>query len=260
MTGAASDVDGATPPTSKRLAARREAFLAAAREVFQEKGYAAATLDDVIARSGGSRQTLYAQFGGKQGLFEAMVSDRCAAIFDLLSPTQIAARPPEDVLEEVGIRFLTAVTSPKGVSLFRLVVAEAPRIPEIAQRYWASGPGRTRALLAEYFDRQVERGVLHMKDTHAAAGYFVDMLPGMLRLQCALGLREPPTLREIKQIARDAVALFLHGCKTDQRSRTAGVAQSRVNGPAEQSQGPRAVRVARTAAAAAPMSANRRKG
>ena len=56
--------------------------LLAAREVFEAKGYAAATLDDVIARSGGSRQTLYEQFGGKQGLFEAMVSDRCSKVFD----------------------------------------------------------------------------------------------------------------------------------------------------------------------------------
>jgi hypothetical protein len=95
------------------------------------------------------------------------------------------------------------------------VVAEAPRMPEIAQRYWSLGPSHTRALLAEYFDRQVEQGVLHMADTRAAAGYFIDMLPGMARLECTLGLRDPPTPEEIAQIARGAVALFLHGCIAD---------------------------------------------
>ena len=70
-----------TASPSKRLAARRAAFVAAAREVFHQKGFAEATLDDVIALSGGSRQTLYALFGGKQGLFEALVTETCESIF-----------------------------------------------------------------------------------------------------------------------------------------------------------------------------------
>jgi len=215
-----------TRPEGRRLVARREAFLAAAKEVFQEKGFAAATLDDVIARSGGSRQTLYTLFGGKQGLFEAIVSDCCSTVFEALADEELTARPPEEVLEEVGVRFLSAVTSPKGLSLFRLVVSEAPRIPEIAPQFWALGPSRTRALLTAYFDRQVERGVLKLPDSGAAAGYFVDMLPGTVRLQCLLGLREPPTPDEIRQIVRGAVAQFLRGCLVDQGSRATPVMQA----------------------------------
>ena len=218
MAGAASEGDDVAPACSKRISARREAFLAAGKEVFQEKGYAEATLDDVIALSGGSRQTLYALFGDKQGLFEAIISDRCATISEPLSAEQIAGRAPEDVLQEVGVRFLAAITSTTGLSLFRLVVAEGPRIPEIGQKFWTSGPARTRALLTEYFDRQVEHGVLRMPDTRAAAEYFVDMLPGTVRLQCLLGLREPPTAGEIKRIVRGAVDQFLHGCLIDQGS------------------------------------------
>ena len=77
-----SDVAFAVSPPRKRLAARREAFLSAASEVFQKKGFAEATLDDVIALSGGSRQTLYELFGGKQGLFEAIISDNCERSFE----------------------------------------------------------------------------------------------------------------------------------------------------------------------------------
>ncbi len=57
--------------------------------VFDEKGYAEATLDDVIGRSGGSRQTLYALFGGKQGLFEAIISENCETIFQGLTPEHL---------------------------------------------------------------------------------------------------------------------------------------------------------------------------
>jgi TetR/AcrR family transcriptional regulator, mexJK operon transcriptional repressor len=44
------------------------------------------------------------------------------------------------------------------LTFHRLLVAEHPRIPQIAQRFWELGPGRGRAFLAEFFERQIERG------------------------------------------------------------------------------------------------------
>lgn len=212
MNANSSDVDCGARQPSKRLTARREAFLAAAREVFQEKGYGEATLDDVIARSGGSRQTLYALFGGKQGLFEAIISDACETIFRGLTPQQLAARAPEAVLREVGTRYLAIVTGAQCLTLHRLIVAEAPRIPELAEQYWKLGPGRSRAFLAEFFKRQIERGALRMADAAAGADYFLDMLSGTVRLQCLIGLRQAPERAEIEQIVQTAVAQFLNGC------------------------------------------------
>jgi len=212
MTANPSDAGCAARAPSKRLTARREAFLAAAREVFQEKGYADATLDEVIARSGGSRQTLYALFGGKQGLFEAIISDSCETIFRGLTPEQLAARAPDAVLREVGTRYLAIVTGSECMTLHRLIVAEASRIPGLAQQYWKLGPGRSRAFLAEFFDRQIERGLLRAFDSGAGADHFLDMLSGTVRLQCLIGLRQPPDPGEIEQIVERAVSQFLHGC------------------------------------------------
>jgi TetR/AcrR family transcriptional regulator, mexJK operon transcriptional repressor len=208
----ASNAASARIPPSKRLAARREAFLAAARQVFEKKGFAEATLDDVVALSGGSRQTLYALFGGKQGLFEAITSDTVETIFQGLAPEQLAPRATDEVLKEVGTRYLAIVTSPSCLSLHRLVIAEAPRIPEVVQRFWKLGPGRSRAFLAEFFDRQIERGLLRMPDSLAGAEYFLEMLSGTVRLQCLIGLRQPPTPQEIEKIVQGAVAQFLNGC------------------------------------------------
>lgn len=200
---------------NKRLAARREAFLAAAKDVFEEKGFAEATLDDIIARSGGSRQTLYALFGGKQGLFEAIVTEACESIFRGLTPEQLAPLAPDEVLTEVGSRYLKIVTSPSCLKLHRLIVAEAPRIPEIAQQYWKLGPGRSRAFLAEYFEAQIARGILRMPDHRAGAEHFLDMLSGTLRLQCLIGQREPPSGDELRRSVQSAVAQFLCGCRND---------------------------------------------
>jgi TetR/AcrR family transcriptional regulator, mexJK operon transcriptional repressor len=203
----------AVSPASKRLAARRDAFIEAGRAVFQEKGFADATLDDVIAKSGGSRQTLYALFGGKQGLFEAMISDTCETIFRGLTPDLLAARPPREVLEEVGIRYLTIVTSAACLSLNRLVIAEAPRIPELAQRFWSLGPGRSRDFLAAFFETQIARGALQLKNANIAADHFLEMLSGTIRLQCLIGLRPPPAKTEVKKIVQGAVVQFLDGCR-----------------------------------------------
>jgi TetR/AcrR family transcriptional regulator, mexJK operon transcriptional repressor len=208
-----SDTACAGIPASKRLAARREAFLVAARQVFEKKGFAEATLDDVIALSGGSRQTLYALFGGKQGLFEAITSDTCETIFQGLTPEKLAPRATEEVLKEIGTRYLAIVTSPSCLSLNRLVIAEAPRIPEVAQRFWKLGPGRSRAFLAEFFERQIERGLLQMPNCRAGAEYFLEMLSGTVRLRCLIGLRQPPNPQEIDEIVQGAVAQFLYGCQ-----------------------------------------------
>jgi AcrR family transcriptional regulator len=209
----ASNADfAASAPPSKRLAARRAAFLSAAREVFQQKGYAEATLDDVIARSGGSRQTLYSLFGGKQGLFEALVTETCWSIFGKLTPERLASQSPDLVLTEVGVRYLEIVLSPQVLNLTRLVVAEASRIPEIADTYWRLGPGRSRAFLTEFFERQIERGLLEMADSRKAADHFLEMLSGTIRFQCLTGVRQPPDGVEIREIVASAVTQFLHGC------------------------------------------------
>ncbi len=213
MKTAVSKLDFAfTAPASKRLAARREAFLSAAREVFQQKGFAEATLDDVIALSGGSRQTLYTLFGGKQGLFEALVTETCWSIFGGLTLETLASQSAEMVLTAVGVRYLEIVLSPPALSLSRLVVAEAARIPEIAETYWRLGPGRSRAFLMEFFERQIARGSLSMPDSRAAADHFLEMLSGTIRFQCLIGVREPPDGVEIKKIVALAVTQFLHGC------------------------------------------------
>ena len=54
---------------------RQEVLLKVAAEVFLEKGYSATSLDEIISRAGGSRRTIYTQFGGKEGLFKTLVME-----------------------------------------------------------------------------------------------------------------------------------------------------------------------------------------
>jgi hypothetical protein len=117
------------------------------------------------------------------------------------------------VLFEVGVRYLEMLTSLEGLGIYRLIVAEGARMKELAERFWAVGPGRNRALLARYFERQNQRGALHVPDPEAAAYHFTGMVLGALHLKCLLGLRDLPGREEIEATARAAVRQFLHGSK-----------------------------------------------
>ncbi|MDR3522096.1 MAG: TetR/AcrR family transcriptional regulator [Acidocella sp.] len=196
-----------------RLDARRRAFLDAASIVFLEKGYANATLGDIIEKSGGSRQTLYALFGGKQGLFEAIIAERNAEIFRPLRADDLHNRPPEDVLVEIGTRFLHRVLTPEALGAFRLVLAEGPAMKELSERFWVVGPGRTVTAFAGYLEELADRGALRLQDASLAARQFQGMLLGNFQIDCMLGVRELPSPGEVETFVKSAVARFLDGCR-----------------------------------------------
>jgi TetR/AcrR family transcriptional regulator, mexJK operon transcriptional repressor len=201
------------PAAPSRRETRRLAFLSAANAAFLEKGYANTTLDDIIAKSGGSRQTLYALFGGKQGLFEAIVTERNAEIFRPLRAEGQLDRAPEDVLVEIGIRFVQMVLAPDALGVFRLVVAEGPSRRELSERFWALGPARTITAFESYFAEQTRRGVLKLADAHQAARQFQGILLGNFHMQCLLGVREIPSQEEIEAWVKTAVTRFLDGSR-----------------------------------------------
>nr|WP_280043235.1 helix-turn-helix domain-containing protein [Pseudomonas sp. Hg5Tf]MDH2561210.1 helix-turn-helix domain containing protein [Pseudomonas sp. Hg5Tf] len=66
-----------------RQVEKRQNILMAATEMFLEEGYAGVSVDAIIARIGGSKRTLYAYFGGKEGLFAAIVAQLCE---DIVNP------------------------------------------------------------------------------------------------------------------------------------------------------------------------------
>jgi len=203
----------AEPAARSRLEARRRAFLNAAHAAFLEKGYANTTLGDIIAKSGGSRQTLYALFGGKQGLFEAIVAELNAEIFRPLRAEGQLDRAPEDVLVEIGIRFVQTVLTPNALGVFRLVVAEGPSMRELSEQFWNLGPARTITAFESYFAEQTRRGVLLLADAKQAARQFQGMLLGNFQMQCLLGVREIPSPEEIEAFVKSAVERFLDGSR-----------------------------------------------
>ncbi|MBB3141143.1 TetR/AcrR family transcriptional regulator [Halomonas organivorans] len=198
-------------PLTPRGVARRERLLDAARDVFLEQGYAAASVNEVVARAGGSLATLYKQFGNKEGLFTAAMERHVATAWEVLEAGQREHQVPEEVLYELGRRMLSLVFEPGVIRLVRGLAFEAERVPELGELFLSRGPDRTRQALADYLADQVARGRLSLEDPREAAGMFMGMLLGEWHIDALLGrcLDLGPVQCEAR--ARHCTAVFLSG-------------------------------------------------
>ena len=184
-------------------------MLNAAKEVFVEKGYARATLDDVIAKSGGSRATIYQQFGSKEGLFAAIIAELSADIVAPLTGADTDEEPAR-VLLSVARSYMAALMEPTSLALYRVLIGEGERFPEFAAAVFRSGPAVAADTLATYIARWDRERRLAVEDPGTAARQFLEMIKGDLHLRALLRL-EPPSGREIQDCASSAVRLFLRG-------------------------------------------------
>jgi AcrR family transcriptional regulator len=203
--------DGAhRPPRSED---RRRAILETAAALFFERGYAATSIDAIIARAGGSKRNIYAQFGGKAGLFTAIVTESADQALATLAVDEAAGRDLRETLTALGRRLLEVYMSPTVLGVYRVVVAEAHRDRALAQAFYEKGPGRTAAALREVLLRAAARGEIALNDPALPAEHFVGLLRDNLHLQVVLGLRPTPSPAEIDMLVRSAVELFLDGLR-----------------------------------------------
>lgn len=136
---AARPASAATPAASRKIdaAARRQAILDAALTVFAERGYEAARLDDMAAKAGVAKGTLYLYFKDKEALFEALVR---GAVSPILGQASAAAAMPgmkaAGVLELFFALFQKEVLGTNRKLLLRLIISEGPRFPALAEFYY----------------------------------------------------------------------------------------------------------------------------
>ncbi|WP_096703769.1 TetR/AcrR family transcriptional regulator [Magnetospirillum sp. 15-1] len=177
------------PRTRSKPSAKREAILDAAQRLFLDEGYSSTSMDAVAARAGVSKATIYAHFEGKDQLFAAIMHRRCEASFVFAPPDESfdAAR----ILTTYAERLLTLLTTPDALALYRVVVAESARTPELAQAFYDTGPTRGKTAIAASVARLQARGELvGDMDAMVIADQFVGMLRAETYHRALLGL--PP--------------------------------------------------------------------
>ena len=199
----------------KRLstAQRQEMLLKVAMEVFLEKGFEAANLDDIIRRAGGSRRNIYTQFGGKDGLFKALVVQIAS---QALNPLPVYTNQKDSLqanLSGFASRLLSILFSSAALALYRLAFSEGTRFPELTRAFFSSAPASAAACLAGLLEAAKKKGEIECSDCQMAASQFIGMLRDNLHLEVLLRLRDAPSEQEREELARSAVRIFLDGLR-----------------------------------------------
>ena len=149
---------------AERAAERREAIIEAAMDEFIARGFAATRLDDVAKRAGVAKGTIYLHFKDKESMFEELIR---TAIVPMI--TRLWGTPPQpgtsvrDMVEGFAKTFIEEVATTRRGDLVRLIVAEGPRFPAVADFYYrevvSRGLGGMRALI----ELGVARGEIKQK-------------------------------------------------------------------------------------------------
>jgi TetR/AcrR family transcriptional regulator, mexJK operon transcriptional repressor len=211
---ATEEIQGEAHPRRRRCTqeVRREAILEAARAVFLERGYAGATIDAVVDRSGGSKATVYALFGNKEGLFAALAADcaeSIAASIRALAPGDTV----EDSLRSLGRAYLEAILVRERLAIFRLVAGESGRLPELGDIFYRLGPEAGLSHFAELFRGWSAQGLIGGCDPRELASNFIGALRGDMFFRALFNPTRTPTKKEIAEHADAVVAIFLRGCR-----------------------------------------------
>lgn len=152
-------------PRKRRKDARPSELSAAALALFVEKGFAATRLEDIAARAGVSKGTLYLYFDSKEALFKAVIQDGVLPV--VAENEAIAARHTGssfDLLEKLLDNWWLKIGQTNFAGIPKLMVAEARNFPDVAQYYYENVICRARALVGGALERGMASGEFRRMD------------------------------------------------------------------------------------------------
>ena len=153
----------------RRKDERPSELVAAALDLFVERGFAATRLDDVAARAGVSKGTLYLYFEIKEALFKAVIEE---AIVPLLASAEDVIANDQgtsiDLLRRLLNGWWEQIGATRLAGVPKLIIAEARNFPAVAQYYHDAVIVRGRALLRTLLQRGIERGEFRPLDLETA--------------------------------------------------------------------------------------------
>lgn len=199
------------PRWERRKDARPQELLAAALDLFVEKGYAATRLDDVAAKAGVSKGTLYLYFANKEDLFKAVVRENIIPIVgeaeDILAGFEGSTA---DLFREIILGWWERIGNTKLSGMTKLVMAESNNFPEVTQFYHDEFISRANAMIVRMIERGIERGEFRRVDVKHAMNVVCAPMLMLMMSKHSLGICS------IEPISAEAyldsfIDLMLHG-------------------------------------------------
>jgi TetR/AcrR family transcriptional regulator of autoinduction and epiphytic fitness len=192
-------------------AEKRLALLDAAFAAFLELGYERTGLDEIARRAGVSAATLHKHFSRKADLFDAVIErtwEALTAEADALPATLERVKPAEALIR-FGRAHAALLGRDEIVQLFRAVIAEAPRFPELGQELYRRAKDPFRARINAYLEQATAKGALRVDNREVAVGQFLDMINGALFWPRLVAADRKRSAVDTEIIIKEAVKTFL---------------------------------------------------
>ena len=195
-----------TKPRGRRP--KRRDVLDAGTEEFLEKGYAGTTLAMIAERAQVSTATVFKHFPTKADIFGAIMGEVFGNDADALPPAPDPGDPRAGLME-IGADYAALLADPKVRALFRVIIAEVPRFPELGRELYEKGKQPYLVRLKDYVEAEIAAGTLDVGDVDLAIRQFLGMIndvvfwPHML----VIDLEEPQG--RVEQVVSAAVEVLL---------------------------------------------------
>jgi AcrR family transcriptional regulator len=186
---------------------KRSAIIASATRLFAADGYGSTSLARIAESADVSTATLFKQFPTKADLFEAIVTEFWGqAAAPPLSPSPA---DPQAGLTALGRRYAELLLRPGMVGLHRMVIAEAPRFPELARIQFDLGKEPFFERVHAYLTAATEGGALRVPNATIAATQFLGMISNVVFWPKLLLVQWDPTEDQVDEAITGAVTMLI---------------------------------------------------
>ncbi len=190
-------------------APRRGRILAGAAAVFIADGYEGASMSRIAAQASVSKGTLYNYYTDKRELFAACIRDSCALLVDEMFGDEPDDETIKAGLIRIGRAMLKMMVSPRGQAMFRLVIMEASKFPDLAALFMRAGPEMVVDRMTVWLQKPIAAGQLRLDDPAFAAEQFFALTQTRLLLRARLHPEIPPSEQDIAYVIDRAAEMFL---------------------------------------------------
>ncbi len=175
----------------RRARKKQEQILEGARRAFLEHGYARASTDLIAQSAGVSKQTLYAHYENKPQLLAAVLRH---LLDEVNFPTSAPPLGLRESLRQLALEVIRRMMQPEYLALLRVIIAEAPHHPELAELFVTTVPARGMAAISAILKQAQSQGMLADIDLEAAARLFVGSLLTYAMLDGLFVIGTPPRM------------------------------------------------------------------
>lgn len=199
------------PRWQRRKEARPEEILAAALDVFVERGFARARLEEVARRAGVTKGTIYLYFKSKEALFKAVVR---GTIVPVIAQGEALAQSftgsARDLVEQLVRKYWTLVGETRLAGIPKLMMAEAATFPALTRFYYDEVVTRGHRLMAGVIERGIKSGEFRPVDVTIAAKLAMSPLMHATVVRLAFASCMPEGFN-VNHYLETHIDIYLHG-------------------------------------------------